>query len=419
MADGTRVALDPAFPLLWDDSRPLVSVATRPANGGAWAEWSVVPEFFQSTSQDRHVRIEVDNDACATVIFPDGVNGRTPDPGDALRVRWVGGRPVAQNTRAGQIRHHARDSGDVVPPGLPRAVDHDDLISLSNPLAVQGSRAPESAGSLRRRSRAMHAGTPAPAKEEDYRVLALKQPGVVEAHVEVRGPLFVLTLRMAAGSEAAFAAAQAALVAARQAGTFVWVREALPRDVRLTVLVRVDDEGARARTARDVRAALTQHMQGRTGHALGQPLTPQELERAVAGIARSTQVVDLDYAQAAATKSRARVLTVAANRYLRLSTAVLNPPPLRLLMVRPFGMRLATSVTLSDDLRRRVFRTLSGTSSTLMRAGVISVDTVQLALERAELFLDVVELDRGGIPFRILRLEDDEVPYLASIVVGW
>ena len=138
--------------------------------GGAWRNWQPVDSLTLSLPDDRHYQLDL---ASGEVLFGDGVHGRIPRPGEAIRcLGYRHGGGAVGNVPAGALTR-VRGSGAVA------------TLKANNPLPASGgvdAEQPEEAvqripASLRHRERAVAAS--------DFVDLAMETPDATLGRVEV------------------------------------------------------------------------------------------------------------------------------------------------------------------------------------------------------------------------------------------
>lgn len=157
-------------------SKPSVlpdSLQIEVRESGRWVRWHRVDQLVLSRANDPHYELDA---ATGTIAFGDGVNGRMPNPGEAIRaVTYQYGGGVAGNVPADAIAKVKRV----------RTSPTENRLGVTNPLAARFGRDAETEQeakrrvpkALRHRERAVAA--------EDFRDLALGTPGVHVGRAEV------------------------------------------------------------------------------------------------------------------------------------------------------------------------------------------------------------------------------------------
>ncbi len=424
-AENQRVPLSLGQPLLWIDTEPVLEVRTGREGGEKtqWTDWNYQPEFLRSNRADRHVILEIDNASEGVLVFPDGVTGALPEPGDLIEVRWASAPPVSNNARAGQIRilievPERQPAAD----GIKWVVD--DIDQTQNVTTIQGSSGPEAATVIRRNIRLRHAWTAAPATEEDYHQLVLEQDGVAEAYVGVEEPIFTIAIRPEDDAPASLLDdLRATLADRRQADTFFEADLARKRGVRMTLLAMPDGTLTVDVTRRRIREALADFFKDRLGESLGRRLAPSEIESAFDGLTAWTDVYDLNYASAPQSAAELpRILTVAPDRYLDLEDyGHASANTLTLLIARAFTVDLEPddALELSPDERVEVFRLLSGPTSALNQSTEsITRRRIEETLRARGILARVLTLLDNGTPTNMIVLGSSEVPFLVGLTSG-
>lgn len=164
-----RAVPPPASEMLRQDPRaalPELSVLSSPCSDGSLIPertWTPRRDLLDSSGDDCHLVVEMDDEGEAHVRFGDGVCGREPEPGTHMRASYRIGNGPAGNVPSEAIAH-------VSIAGETAAAVH-----VRNPLPAAGGVAPESVDEVRllapaslrgRRQRAVIA--------EDYAELALR-----------------------------------------------------------------------------------------------------------------------------------------------------------------------------------------------------------------------------------------------------
>jgi hypothetical protein len=159
------------------EARPQIRELVTTDREGQARRWSAVPDLLTSGPNDARYVVEVDEHGAAMLRFGDGVFGRRPPPGAAVRARYRFGNGVAGNVGPEAIVNVGLS-------GKPRAGLE---LRARNPLAATGGAAPESIDDVRVLApsawRAQAARAIAP---EDYARIAERDPRLRRAAAEFR-----------------------------------------------------------------------------------------------------------------------------------------------------------------------------------------------------------------------------------------
>jgi hypothetical protein len=142
------------------DVRPALEVRSE----GDRRLWTIRRDLLASDAQASAFVVEIENDGRAVLRFGDGVNGRSPPPGEALRARVRVGNGSAGNVGAEAIGHVAAPFAGIV--------------GLRNPMPATGGLDPEPVSdarlyapqTFRRQERAVTAADYAAVIQRDTRV---------------------------------------------------------------------------------------------------------------------------------------------------------------------------------------------------------------------------------------------------------
>lgn len=165
--DGQRFTTS-STPFLWGSER--ISVAG--------AVWTRVDHFLNSTSGDRHYRVEVDRDDRATVVFGDGTNGLRPSEGAVLGVSYRVGGGVRGRVRRERL---TRLVGSFVTLGGTPVE-----VSVTNPADSSGGADRETLAHARRAAPLALRATTRTIAKEDYELHAMEVDGVARALCHTR-----------------------------------------------------------------------------------------------------------------------------------------------------------------------------------------------------------------------------------------
>lgn len=135
--------------------------------------WTQVPNMLRSQNDDPHFVVEFDSDGSGWIRFGDGERGRrpaeTPDATAEFEVKYWTGDAAAGNVAADTIAHIEVDT------------DATSLLSVSNPLAAEGGRRPESIVSVKQEAPRSLRETERAVRPEDYAGFATELPEVQRA----------------------------------------------------------------------------------------------------------------------------------------------------------------------------------------------------------------------------------------------
>lgn len=139
--EAARTTVPPAASvMLRSDARaalPALQLAT-PAHGAVPARtWSPKRDLLESSADDVHFVVEMDDEGDAHLRFGDDVNGLAPEPGTAVKAHYRIGNGPAGNVASESIVHVAVQSG---------TRGH---VGVRNPLPAAGGQAPEPVDDVR------------------------------------------------------------------------------------------------------------------------------------------------------------------------------------------------------------------------------------------------------------------------------
>jgi hypothetical protein len=164
------LARDPraALPQVGVHGGPLESILVPGAPAAQW-RWDARQDLLESTADDRHFVVEMDDEGAAHLRFGDGVLGRQPQAGDFFRAAMRLGNGPAGNVGADSIVWLATKSGEVL------GAD----IRPRNPLPASGGTAAESLAEVRQYAPGAFRANPLRAiVADDYAMFAARDPAV-------------------------------------------------------------------------------------------------------------------------------------------------------------------------------------------------------------------------------------------------
>lgn len=144
-----------------------VVIEVREADPIGWAQWRAVPDLASSRPDDLHFVLDP---VTGEIRFGDGVQGRMPRDGEAVRARaWRVGGGAAGNVPAGAISQ----------------IEGYSQLKVSNPLAAAGGRDGETDAEARARAPTALRNQDRAVSPSDFRELALMTPGHTIGRAEV------------------------------------------------------------------------------------------------------------------------------------------------------------------------------------------------------------------------------------------
>jgi hypothetical protein len=169
------------------DQRPAAELApnplreTRPAvllQDGSGGLWHPQPDLLASDRFAREMVVEVDEEGRAQIRFGDDRYGLAPDDGTVFTATWrIGNGPAGNVGRDALVQA-------VLPPSL--ASLGPGIVSVRNPLAAAGGRAPESLDEVRRFAPQAFRVQQRAVTEEDYAEVTERHPEVQRAAATFR-----------------------------------------------------------------------------------------------------------------------------------------------------------------------------------------------------------------------------------------
>ena len=131
--------------------------------------WAAVDNFLSSSSSDTHYRLEIDEYDRSTVIFGDGVNGAVATSGGVILATYrIGGGHVGNQVAIGKLTRLAGGFSLVA--------------SITNPAAPTGGIDRETIARAKIMAPLSVKANDRAVTHEDYKVLALRVPGVLHAY---------------------------------------------------------------------------------------------------------------------------------------------------------------------------------------------------------------------------------------------
>lgn len=145
-----------------DGAEPVLEVRV------AGVRWTRVEQLSTSGPDDRHYRVEIDDEQRLSIVFGDGRNGAVPSAGRRhITASYRVGLGRAGNLAAGQLSRMAKR--------------HPLITKVRNPLPLAGGSDPATAASLRHRATRWVRTVGRAVSVSDHADLALIYPGVVRA----------------------------------------------------------------------------------------------------------------------------------------------------------------------------------------------------------------------------------------------
>jgi uncharacterized phage protein gp47/JayE len=134
--------------------------------------WTQVPNFLESGSDDKHFKVDIDDELKAIIVFGDGIRGLRPD-GDGTVTYKVGYGSIANTIRPGKITVLTTDILDVLSDPVSMEVTNDESPS--------GGEDEESIDEARKKAPRSIRYTNVTVSRDDYEGNAEDVPGVARA----------------------------------------------------------------------------------------------------------------------------------------------------------------------------------------------------------------------------------------------
>ncbi|NMO15416.1 hypothetical protein HPC49_12785 [Pyxidicoccus fallax] len=214
--------------------------------------WTRVDDFGASGPEDRHYRLERDQDQVTSVLFGDGVRGAIP-PADKKHIHAT--------YRVGLGR-----DGNVPAGRVTRVVKAHPLVARAvNPVPVAGGTPPSSPESIREQATRHIRTFDRAVSVQDHADLAMLYPGVARASARQRDAVVELVVATADGEGIADKTGLASFLAARRDTTVpLRIIDPMPLDVHLGLYLETDPAFLRRNVEEAIRAALMGREAGAT-----------------------------------------------------------------------------------------------------------------------------------------------------------
>jgi hypothetical protein len=206
--------------------------------------WTRVDDFGASGPEDRHYRIEHDQDHVTSVIFGDGTHGAIP-PADKkhLQATYRVGLGRDGNVPAGRVTRVVKA--------------HPLIVRVLNPVPVSGGTPPADPEAIRDQATRYIRTFDRAVSVQDHADLALLYPGVARASARQRDAVVELVVANADGQGLADKTGLASFLAARRDTTVpLRIIDPVPVDVHLGLYLETDPAFLRRTVEEAVRGAL-------------------------------------------------------------------------------------------------------------------------------------------------------------------